>query len=169
MSKYLKKAIIPVLLILGVIMLVVVKFVFIPKIDNSNEIARQNEQFRADANKNGEIMHDSINTIEGIFDTVKENINSVTYEELKEYENTIKNANLSKEYDEYRTQALNKIAFAEQFASLKDKEIASVVTEYIDNYNAVDMNEYLSEAFDKAGVEYEYEDSKIKFKYYESK
>ena len=102
-------------------------------------------------NKNGVTMKNSVNTIQDILDKIREDKETPTEKDIDNYIITVKNTDLSNEYNEYKNKAVEKLKIARSWINTEDVEKRN---ELIKQYNDINSIEYLAKAFDKAGVEY---------------
>lgn len=109
--------------------------------------------------KTGEVMADSIDTIENIFDTIEDK----TVVELNESINTVRELDLSYEYEDFRQLIIKKISYFIDY-KLTNKP------EDLEEYNKINWIEELAEVFDIVGVDYEItksdEKTEIEFEYH---
>lgn len=114
-------------------------------------------------NKNGITMKNSVNTIQDTLDKIIEDKGTLTEEDIDNYIKTVKEADLSNEYNEYKNKAVEKLKIARSWINTEDVEQRN---ELIDKYNDINIIEYLTKAFDKVGVDYWMIDDKhIKYTY----
>lgn len=102
-------------------------------------------------NKNGITMKNSVNTIQDTLDKIIEDKGTLTEEDIDNYIKTVKETDLSNEYNEYKNKAVEKLKIARCWINTEDVEQRN---ELIDKYNDINIIEYLTKAFDKVGVDY---------------
>ena len=114
---------------------------------------------QVDDTKTGEVMADSVETIEDIFESIEDK----TMVELNESINTVRELELSYEYEEFRQLVIRKISYYIDY-KLGNKP------EDLEGYNKINWVEELAAVFDMVGVEYEIsiseEKTEIEFVYH---
>lgn len=120
--------------------------------ETTNDTSYPHTYFNISAdNKNGVIMKNSVNTIQDILDKIREDKETLTEKDIDNYIITVKNTDLSNEYNEYKNKAVEKLKIARSWINTEDVEQRN---ELIDKYNNINIIEYLTKAFDKVGVDY---------------
>lgn len=106
------------------------------------------------SNKNGRKMNKSIKEIRDIIMDIDTN----TIEENEEAIKKIENINLSKEYDEFKSNMKQKII-------LYNNYLITGNIQYAENSNKINYIEELAKAFDKANIQYTIENDEIRYRY----
>lgn len=120
--------------------------------ETTNDTSYPHTYFNISAdNKNGVTMKNSVNTIQDILDKIREDKETLTEKDIDNYIITVKNTDLSNEYNEYKNKAVEKLKIARSWINTEDVEQRN---ELIDKYNDINIIEYLTKAFDKVGVDY---------------
>lgn len=120
--------------------------------ETTNDTSYPHTYFNISAdNKNGVTMKNSVNTIQDILDKIREDKETLTEKDIDNYIITVKNTDLSNEYNEYKNKAVEKLKIARSWINTEDVEQRN---ELIDKYNNINIIEYLTKAFDKVGVDY---------------
>lgn len=120
--------------------------------ETTNDTSYPHTYFNISAdNKNGVTMKNSVNTIQDILDKIREDKETLTEKDIDNYIITVKNTDLSNEYNEYKNKAIEKLKIARSWINTEDVEQRN---ELIDKYNDINIIEYLTKAFDKVGVDY---------------
>lgn len=120
--------------------------------ETTNDTSYPHTYFNISAdNKNGVTMKNSVNTIQDILDKIREDKETLTEKDIDNYIITVKNTDLSNEYNEYKNKAVEKLKIARSWINTEDVEKRN---ELIDKYNDINIIEYLAKAFDKVGIDY---------------
>lgn len=116
-------------------------------------------------NLNGKTMADNVHKINNIIKDISENMYSYTEDDFNNYLMEVKKADLAKCYSTYKKAAEKKILLAR---SINDNTVdTDLKNGLIEEYNNIELFDYLAEAFNKADVEYWRDETEIHYKYKE--